>query len=267
MEKRKSKAGEVGDHRSRVGRQRASRTEARILAAALGVFAEKGPDAPVVDDFIKAAGIARGTFYNYFDSVERLLEATSVWTTGATVAAITDAMEAIEDPAHRVGSGFRLFLGKASADPVWALFIARVWKLGDLAELEEDLERGRALGRFRIAAVEVAMDVLLGGVREALFRIGGGGAPAGYVEQVVAQSLQGLGVAPGRIGEILRRPLPALPEAAAPDRRRKASGRRGQGVRPAVTAGPDRRVPRTASRRRSAGARPRNPLDPAPRSS
>ena len=47
------------DHRTRVGRERRARTQARILETALGVFAVKGPSTPVIDDFIKAAGVAR----------------------------------------------------------------------------------------------------------------------------------------------------------------------------------------------------------------
>ena len=45
-----------GDHRTRVGRERSARTETRILEAALGVFADMGPDAPKIDDFVRAAG-------------------------------------------------------------------------------------------------------------------------------------------------------------------------------------------------------------------
>ena len=249
MGKSKSRAGGQGDHRTRVGRQRATRTEARILAVALGIFAEKGPDAPVVDDFVKAAGIARGTFYNYFGSVEQLLEATSVWTSGTTVAAITDAMAGIGDPAHRVGTGFRLFLGRARAEPVWALFIARVWKLGDLRPLSIDLARGRAAGSFRYASVGAAMDVLLGGAREALFRLGEARAPDEYVEQVVAQLLQGLGLPAVRVAAVLRLPLPAVSAPSAPPRRLRAPragrveavGQRGARVRepsPAAAAPP-----------------------------
>ena len=37
--------------------------------------AEHGPDIPVVDDFVKAAGVSRGTFYNYFKSTSELFEA------------------------------------------------------------------------------------------------------------------------------------------------------------------------------------------------
>ena len=44
----------------------------RIIEAALRVFAEKGPDVAVIDDFIHAAGVARGTFYNHFRTTEDL---------------------------------------------------------------------------------------------------------------------------------------------------------------------------------------------------
>ncbi len=254
MGKRKFRAGEAGDHRTRVGRQRATRTEARILEVALGIFAEKGPDAPVVDDFVKAAGLARGTFYNYFGSVEQLLEATSVWTSGTLVAAIVDAMAGIDDPAQRVGTGFRLFLGRARADPVWALFVARVWKLGDLRDLSNDLARGRATGCFLFAEVGAAMDVLLGGAREALLRLGEARAPEGYVEQVVAQLLQGLGLPAGRVAEVLRRPLPVLPAPSAHPRRHQAP--RAGGVEAVGPRGARVRAPSPA-----AAARP----GPAPR--
>src|SRR5271166_2453279 len=118
------------DHRTRVGRERSARTETRILEAALRVFADMGPDAPKIDDFVQAAGISRGTFYNHFESVEELLVATSEWTTRETIEAIEAVLEGLEGPALRLGVGLRLFLAKAQSDPVWCRFVARVWKIG-----------------------------------------------------------------------------------------------------------------------------------------
>jgi AcrR family transcriptional regulator len=42
----------------------------QILERALGVFADKGYHGASVSDVVKAAGVARGTFYLYFDSKE-----------------------------------------------------------------------------------------------------------------------------------------------------------------------------------------------------
>ena len=62
------KHGEAGfeDHRVRVGAQRRGKTRLRLLQCALAVFTEKGPDVAFIDDFIAAAGVSRGTFYNHF---------------------------------------------------------------------------------------------------------------------------------------------------------------------------------------------------------
>jgi AcrR family transcriptional regulator len=170
----------------------------------------------VVDDFVQAAGIARGTFYNHFDDVEELLQATSVWTTNSTVLSIDEAIQDIDDRAVRFGTGIRLFLAKAHSDPVWSLFIARVWKLGPLDPPIRTLEEGLRDGVFRFPDVEVAMDVVLGGMREALFAMGTEQKPVEYVSRVVQLCLQALGVAQSRIAVVLRRDLPVLASVAPP---------------------------------------------------
>ena len=200
------------DHRTRVGRERSARTETRILEAALGVFAEMGPDAPKIDDFVVAAGISRGTFYNHFQSVEQLLEATSKWTTRELIETIEAALDGIEGPALRFGVGLRLFFAKAQADLVWSRFVARVWKLGGLELPGRDLEQGIRLGIFRAPSAEAARDLLFGGVREALLRIGTERTSAGYGADITEMCLQALGTDSRRIAAVLRHELPSLPE-------------------------------------------------------
>jgi len=198
------------DHRIRVGRARSARTDARIMAAALEVFAEKGPDAPVVDDFVRAAGIARGTFYNHFQSVEQLLEATSIWTIESAVRGADRSLRGVSGPAFRFGTGIRLFLASAEANPVWCRFVARVWKLGALEIPRRDLRDGLKKGELRVPGVEVAMDVVLGGLREALFRMGSERPPRGYRDRVVEVCLQALGAEPALIARVLAQKLPPL---------------------------------------------------------
>jgi AcrR family transcriptional regulator len=199
------------DHRTRVGRERSARTETRILEAALHVFAEMGPEAPKIDDFVVAAGISRGTFYNHFESVSELLEATSEWTTRELVGAIEAALEGIEAPAIRFGVGLRLFLARAHADPVWCRFVARVWKLGGLELPTRDLDAGLRLGVFRAPSTSVAQDLLFGGVREALLRMGNEGTEPDYGAQMTELCLQALGADPRLIAAVLRHDLPSLP--------------------------------------------------------
>jgi AcrR family transcriptional regulator len=200
------------DHRVRVGRQRSARTERRIVEAALRVFAERGPDAPVVDDFVKAAGVARGTFYHHFKGVEELLQATSAWTTRDVLQSIEATIAGLNGPALRFGVGLRLFFVRAQRDPVWSRFVARVWKVGGLELPVRDLDEGIRLGHFRVPGREVAQDLLFGGIREAMHRIGEGRSGPSFGEQMTEICLQALLADPRRIAAVLAHQLPALPE-------------------------------------------------------
>jgi AcrR family transcriptional regulator len=207
---RKHEKRRKADHRTRVGRERSARTETRILAAALRVFADMGPDAPKIDDFVNAAGIARGTFYNHFDSVEALLAATSEWTTREVIEAIESALEGIEGPALRFGVGLRLFFAKAQSDPVWCRFVARVWKIGGIELPTRDLEEGARLGIFRAPSAEVARDLLFGALREALLRIGSERVHETYGAEMTELCLQALGADARRIAAVMKHELPVL---------------------------------------------------------
>jgi len=58
----------VGDGRSTRAQQRREQRRGEIVAAAKRVFKEKGYHAASIGDIIDAAGVARGTFYLYFNS-------------------------------------------------------------------------------------------------------------------------------------------------------------------------------------------------------
>lgn len=203
------------NHRTRVGRERSARTETKILAAALGVFAEMGPDAPKIDDFVAAAGISRGTFYNHFDSVGALLAATSKWTTRELLQTIEAALDGLDGPVLRFGVGLRLFFAKAQADRVWSLFVGRVWEMGGVDLPARDLEEGLRVGAFRAPSPEAMRDMLFGAVREALLRIGSEGASREYCEEMTMMCLQALGADQKRISAVMRHELPALASVEA----------------------------------------------------
>jgi AcrR family transcriptional regulator len=173
-----------------------------------------GPDAPKIDDFVLAAGISRGTFYNYFESVDELLAATSEWTTRELIETIEGALDGLEGPALRFGVGLRLFLAKSQADPVWCRFVSRVWKLGGLELPARDLDEGLRLGIFRAPNAAAAQDLLFGGLRQALLRIGNERTAPAYAAQMTEFCLQALGTAPRLIAAAIKHELPSLPERA-----------------------------------------------------
>lgn len=195
------------DHRTVVGQRRRARTETRIILAAIEIFADQGPDTPIIDDFIRAAGIARGTFYNHFRSTAELLQATSAWLSEALIASIVVRIEAQGDGAMRFGLGLRIWMSWAQSNPSWSLFIARVWHLGDHSIPLRDLGDGIREHALSAPDPDVAWDVVAGAVREAMFRIGKESVPPGYGDAVASACLRALGLQPVLLARIMALPL------------------------------------------------------------
>lgn len=207
-------------HRTRVGRERRERTRAHIVDSAQKVFAEKGPDAPVIDDFIRAAGVARGTFYNYFRTTGELLAAVTASMEDGLMVSIETGMAELTDPVDRLAMGPRLWLRWSQADRTLCAFIVRSRFRSELVEsrLAFDLRAGRRTGGVRFRRVEIARDLVVGTVLEAMHRILTTRVPRTLPDDVARQILQGLGVEAGRIDRCLAVPIPPL--AALPRPRR-----------------------------------------------
>jgi AcrR family transcriptional regulator len=204
---------EAVNHRTLVGRQRRAVTETRIIRSAIQVFADLGPDAPVIDDFIKAAGIARGTFYNYFKSTDELLRATSDFLSEELVTMIDEEINSLEEPAMRFGVGIRLWMRWAVANPSWCLFIARVWNSIKYQRPIHDIRQGIRKKQFQAPDSFVAWDIVSGAIRQAMFRIGEGVTRRNYDKSVARMCLQALGVRSETMAEIMAFPLPEVPIA------------------------------------------------------
>lgn len=64
--------GRDGPRRRRIGREERRQ---ELIGAALKVFASTGVAATSVDDIVRAAGVAKGTFYLYFDTKDDIVTA------------------------------------------------------------------------------------------------------------------------------------------------------------------------------------------------
>jgi AcrR family transcriptional regulator len=187
-------------YQARVGALRRERTRNRLIESALGVFAQKGPDAPVIDDFIAAAGVARGTFYNYFRTTGELLAAVAGDTSDEVLGVIDPVVQEAKDPAQRVVIGSRLYMQMAAHYPLWGAFITRVGtKRGSRGRLLDeyltrDLQLAIDQGRFMLIDVVVARDIALGAIMYGIETLLSGQGPADYAEQSMQALLQAFGV-------------------------------------------------------------------------
>jgi AcrR family transcriptional regulator len=201
------------NYRTRVGAQRREKTRNRLIESALGVFAEKGADAPLIEDFIAAAGVARGTFYNYFRTTGELLSAVAGESSDEVLAVIDPLVREVKDPAGRVARGSRLYMLMARRYPLWGAFITRVGtkrgSRGQLldAYLTRDLTMAVEQGRFSVANVVVARDVALGTIMYGIETLLSGDAPPDYAEQAMYAVLQAFGLDADEARQIAYAPL------------------------------------------------------------
>ncbi|HEX5123595.1 MAG TPA: TetR/AcrR family transcriptional regulator [Rhodanobacteraceae bacterium] len=203
-------------NRAKADEARKSRTRGRILSAAVQIVAEKGVAEVVIDDFIRAAGIARGTFYNYFKSTDEVLQAAAQALEDDLMVSIEHELAALDDPLARLTTGVRLWMRKARTDLAWCGFVARYRYHGALVEttVTNDLREGRKLGKFTFPSVAAARDLLIGTIREAMGRMADGPVSAGYADEIAAVVLRGLGVDEGWIRSALAKPVPAMRRAS-----------------------------------------------------
>jgi AcrR family transcriptional regulator len=218
--------------RAEIGERQRARTRERLIEAALRVFARLGPDTPSIDDFIVEAGVARGTFYNYFHQVEDLRVAVAGHVAGR-LAHDMAAVRALADPAARVGCAMRMFMHKAAEDAVFGWVIVRIAlvaaPLGPVmrANLAADVDAGLAEGRFRCDAKQAAYDIILGAAIMGMRSVLRGEAAPGHAEAVASMVLTALGAPDAATIANLPMDKASLAGRAKPAAARKACGEAG----------------------------------------
>ena len=156
---------------------RAERTRAALIAAGRRLFCERPVDAVTVDDIVQAAGVGKGSFYNHFTDREALVRVISGEIRAAVERAIDRANADVEDPARRVARACCTYVRFALDEPERAGFLVRVHSSHTALAtplnrgLVDDLSRGLAAGRFRIATLEAGVLYVLGVTQMTLGRV------------------------------------------------------------------------------------------------
>jgi len=209
---KKKAAASTGNHRTRVGRERRQQTEARILRAAVNVFANKSFQDVNVNDFLVEANVSRGTFYNHYRTNEELLAAVIEFLHEDLTKIIEAVIAPFTDPVVRLSLAIRIFYRKAMSDPVWAdLVSARVIAAaGTSTGLRRDLLEGRKLGAFRFNDPSLGVELVIGTMLRHTHARCQQGWRMRNQNELVRLVLRGLGAAEARIDAALAVPVPTL---------------------------------------------------------
>jgi AcrR family transcriptional regulator len=194
------------DHRTRVAEKKRLMMRTKLLDAATRVFAEQTGPTPVIDDVIREAKVSRGTFYNYFDSLDQVLAAIGQDFSNQMTTDILPVYDVLTEPWQRAAVGFRVFLVRALLDPKWAGFMVRpdAWAHHTLVAkyMAADLEKGRRVGQFHFDDVNAAADFLMGATAQAIQSIRHGlDDPHAYMNAYTRMALASLGCQPALCDE------------------------------------------------------------------
>ncbi|WP_304175322.1 TetR/AcrR family transcriptional regulator [Phenylobacterium aquaticum] len=179
---------------------RRGKTRGRIFEAASEVIARKGPHSVTIEDIVNAAGIARGTFYNYFQSTAELVSAVASEMAQSTDLEIEAQIQAIEDPAEAFATFGAMMASRVVGDPTRTWINLQQDRLQTqppnafVLRFEAILARGVEAGRFRSIDPLAARALALGSARAAIRNITSGQADVSHAAEVLALILVALGV-------------------------------------------------------------------------
>ncbi len=193
------------DHRTKTGERRRIAMRKKLVDAAMVVLSEEHKGmAAVIDDVIKEAGVARGTFYNYFQSMDEVKSAIGETLNEQMVNELLPIYEPIACPTDRFAVGTRMFLIRACLDRRWASFVKLpdVWsqKVMVAILMSKDLKDAKEQKLMAFENLRVASDFMLGGVASAIQALLEDiDDPLSYIEQTCRFALKALQVSDSQI--------------------------------------------------------------------
>jgi AcrR family transcriptional regulator len=185
--------------RAALAGQRRARTRDRLLIAAEGVIAEKGLTGGSIEEFARAAGVSRGTFYNYFPTTTDLIGALNRRVARHMSGLLAEIAQRPADPATRLAASLHTMLAAFRIDPI------RGWVALQLANSTAPRQRayeeafatlyseGVRHGQFRNVDPTAAMTLCFGTLRMVQRDVVTGDASA-RAEELIALVLAAYGV-------------------------------------------------------------------------
>jgi AcrR family transcriptional regulator len=172
---------------------------ARLLSATMEVCADTNRrGTAVIDDVVRAAGVSRGAFYWYFDTLDEAIETLGRRLADEISAETASLFRTQPSPVLRAALGGQIMMRRASMDPVWAGYLSNVHVLLDdskfVTRVRRNLEAGRSAGEYQFESVKVALDYQIGAILAAIRRYATETPPPGALVEMNVLVLRGLGV-------------------------------------------------------------------------
>lgn len=202
--------------RAQIGEEKRARTRTEILDVAFTLLGRERGLTTRIEEICKAAKISRGTFYNYFDSMDQLFDALSFELNHDFNRAVTALLRQMPHAAHRAGAAVRYYLERAMNDPQWAWAMVNISAGGPIfgadtyQHAQWTAEEGIASGEFKLTGPNSGRDLQLGTTLAAMITQLRNSPSPTYPVSVARHILLGMGVPSERVEEIVASPLPPV---------------------------------------------------------
>lgn len=207
--------------RAQIGAQRRTRTRERIFNAAFDLLGRENGRLTRIEEICTAADVSRGTFYNYFTSMDELFTSLSLRISHRYNLLVREVAAARPSAAERIAFAVRYYLQWARTDRAWAWAMVNLSAGGPIlgeevfARATAAVADGIAQGEFTVPNAQLGRDLLLGCTLASMISILRTRSSEFSPEVVVRQILVGLGAHPKLIERALKHALPDLGTAVA----------------------------------------------------
>ncbi len=202
------------ERRAQIGLEKRARTRAAVLQAAFVLLGREKGLFTRIEEICEAAEMSRGTFYNYFNSMEELYDALSYELNHEFNNAVTAIVSTMPYAAERASAGVRYYLERALKDPGWAWAMVNISTGGPIFGAEtymlaqKTTEEGIASKEFDLTGPNSGRDLTLGTTLAAMVTQLRNPPSPTYPASVARHILRGMGVPKDRVEEIIKMPLP-----------------------------------------------------------
>jgi AcrR family transcriptional regulator len=200
--------------RAEIGAEKRARTRAAILSACFGLLGREQGRSTRIDEVIEAAGVSRGTFYNYFSSTDELFGALCHDISHDFNDAVIAIVNTLPRASDRCAAAMRYYLDRAIGDPAWGWAMVNISAAGPIfgaetfAHATNSIQEGIDSREFSLTDTVLGRDLMLGTVFASMITLLQGDRGARHPTAVVRQVLAALGVKKARIEEAACRSLP-----------------------------------------------------------
>lgn len=193
------------------------RTRRKLMTATRDLIYDRGIERVAILDITNAAGVAAGSFYNYFENKAAIVAAIVEDFHEVFEAHLSETRLRLKDPAMRLSVSLKYFFTASQDNEAWRSFVINAG-LSDKEVLvqsprqcRDDIALGVRGGRFKTGSVAITQSLITGMATHVALEIQRGRLPKTAVFEAVRHVLRMLGLPDIAAKAFAEAPLPLIP--------------------------------------------------------